>query len=152
MKKLGNCCFILTILLLFNCSGIGTSKHVSKTDFGKLLVFSLDYVLNNNKLAVDYYNQPLQIVKSKEFPVEGHLVVNGKECVLLPESTKVMDILQKMDIFKPVPLVEIHEFKSINNTIMLRLIFRATGGGFNLNITQDEDGKYTVSKMESFEV
>lgn len=152
MKKFANCGFILTFLLLCNCIGTGASKKTPGNHFDKLLMFSLDYVLKKNKLAIAYYKQPLRIVQSKMFPINGRIVVNSRECILLPESTKPMDIIRKMDIFKPVPLVEISDFKSINNAIMLRLIFRATGNSFDLHITQVEDGKFVVSKMERFEI
>lgn len=151
MKKLVNCGLFFIITLFCSCSETahkGNSKH----DFDEILMFSLDEVLKNTNLAPDYYNQPLQIVKSKKFPIGKPIVVNGKTCILLPESTQKIEIIQKMDIFKPVPLVEIDDFKYTENSTIVKLIFRATGRYFVLQLSRDKKGRYAVSKMEDFDI
>lgn len=65
-------------------------------------------------------------------------MVNGKECVVLPEGTLVKDILSKMDIYKPLPLAEVVQLKSKDELIYVEIIFRSTGHDFLLRVKKKQ--------------
>ena len=148
MKKYINY-FLFLIMMFSSLSCTNSTIHNGKSfSIDQVLVFSLDYLLKEKKLAKEYYELPLQIIKSKKYPIASEIVVNDLPCVLLPENTNVDVLLQDMDIFKPIPLVEIIHFDNEDEQVKLGLIFRSSGHAFYLTLKKSIASGYEVIKLE----
>lgn len=136
----------LIISMLISCIS-KDNKKINKVDSERLVTVSLNYILKNKKLAKEFYDEPLQIIKSNKLPINSKIVVNNKACVLLPENTNINKILKTMDLFKPKPIVEITGFRFEGNLIKLDLIFRTIGRSFKLEVNARENTNYQVINL-----
>lgn len=140
---------ILLLLLIISVISCNTRKEKSleiKAD--KALKVSLEYLLKNKDLPKEYLNQPFQIIQHQKPKIIPPLIVNGKNCIFLAENTNVYKLLGKMNLYEPIPLVEVIELKKLNNIVVIDLILRATGHAFLLNLEEDTNDNYKVIKIE----
>ena len=139
----------MIIVSVISCSNNQRKQQVAATiSNGELLATSLAYVLKQKSLPVEYYNQPLQIVKSSKYRIISRLRVNGIDCVLLPEDTNVGLVLKHADVFKPIPLVEVGDLKIIDDLIDIEIILRATGHNFKLKLKTDKNKNYRILELK----
>lgn len=136
--------FLAIFLLLGSCTS-RTDHNAEKINTSKILETSLTYLLDHVHLVKEYYNQPLQIIQNKKYPINGVLKIKGRTSLILPDTTNVYALKRKMDVFKPIPIVEVIEIKSINEQFLtIDLIFRSTGHAFLLKLKKIGDEKYVV--------
>jgi hypothetical protein len=130
-----------------------TKKQPETINNSSITTISLTYILKNISLAPEYTNQPLQIVQSKKVPIKNTIRVNGRTCIILPDSTNVVEMMRKMDVFKPIPVVEIRAIKKSSNGVLnVDLFFRTTGNLFLLKLKKNSFGKYEVFDLEHITV
>ncbi len=135
----------LRLATLLVCTLTITCQHVDKLNSSKILEVSLNYILNHQPLVKEYKNQPFQIINYKKNPIDNPIVVNGKKCLILPDTTNSFNLLRKMDIYKPLPVVEIINIANKpNDIIIVELIFRATGHAFFLTLKDTKNGQFSV--------
>ena len=134
------------ILIIIGCS---CSRNNDKNNINNLLITSLEYILANEDLPKEYRNQPLQIVQYKKDSIVKPLKVNGKECIILAEQTDVYKMLNGMDLFKPIPVVEIIKVNFFKEFIIVDLIFRATGHAFEVKVEKKNNGYFKVISMKT---
>jgi hypothetical protein len=63
----------------------------------------------------------------QEYPLSKLFILNGKQCIILALDTYVMSLLAGTDMFKPVPVVQISDFKVQGVKAKLQITLRATG-------------------------
>lgn len=114
----------LCCLLFSSCQ-----RRKSTVSFEKVLTAGLEHILATEHLMPEYYNNPLKIIRPDKYPIRSSIIVNGKECILLPANTDKFDVLQGMDIFKPVPLIIIFNYKHMKDSTYIEISFPATGTG-----------------------
>jgi hypothetical protein len=135
-------------MLLVNVSCSRTDqKVIMKSEYQSIFKLTLNYVFKSQRLPIDYYNQPLKIIDNTEYPLPKRLIVNGKQCEILPSDTKVMDLLAGTDIFKPVPVVQISEFKIQGMKANLNITLRATGHQYIVTIKKADSRSYVVTNV-----
>jgi hypothetical protein len=140
--------FLLLFILLVNlrCS-IPVDKEIKKSEYQTLFKLTLRYNVKSQHLPPDYYNQPLKIINMQEYPFSKPLIINGKQCIILPFDTNVMDLLAGTDIFKPVPVVKISEFKVRGIKANLSITLRATGHNYIVTIKKANSHTYVVTNL-----
>ena len=86
--------FFLLLILLVNlrCS-IPVDKEIKKSEYQTLFKLTLRYIFKSQRLPPDYYNQPLKIINMQEYLLSKPLIINGKQSIILPFDTNVMDLL-----------------------------------------------------------
>jgi hypothetical protein len=143
---------VLSILCISTITCQNNSK-VDKLDSSKILEVSLTYILNHQHLVKEYHNQPLQIVDYKKNALQDPIVVNGRKSLILPDTTNSYRLLRKMDVSKPLPLVEIIDitYKTVK-VITVELILRATGHGFLITLEENKNGELSVTNISEFTV
>lgn len=138
------------IFYLFISSCINKTERFDKD---AAVEFSLNYLLSNrNKfhLPIDYINQPLQIIQTEHYKPNRQIYVNGYNCIMLPKSDKTEMLMKNMDIFKPLPIIEIVNIKSQDSIIYIDIILRATGHNFLIQLKDNNTSShYNVIKIES---
>lgn len=143
---------VLSILCISTITCQNTTK-VGKLDSSKILEVSLNYILNHQHLVKEYHNQPLQIINYKKQPLKTPIVVNGTKCLILPDTTNSYRLLRKMDIYKPLPLVEIIDITyKTEQAITVELILRTTGHGFLITLKENKNGEFSVTNISEFTV
>lgn len=152
MEKAIRLFLVLSILCISTITCQNISK-VDKLDSSKILEVSLTYILNHQHLVKEYHNQPLQIINYKKNPFNKPIVVNGTKCLILPDTTNSYRLLSKMDIYKPIPLVEIIDITyKTEEVITVELILRATGHGFLITLKENKNGELSVTNISEFTV
>ncbi|MCX2584605.1 hypothetical protein [Pedobacter sp. MR22-3] len=137
------CFCLITIILYCSCKRYET-KSINNRDSVLILNVALNHILKQNVLPKEYYSQPLQLIQPKGFNKDVKIVVNGKGCVMLPEGTKIMDILSRKNIYNPIPFTEVIQLELKNGLIYIEIIFRSTGHDFQLRIKKKEDSGFEV--------
>jgi hypothetical protein len=135
--------YLLTIALFNSCKRFET-KNLNSQDSVLIIDKALNHVLKQHILPKEYYNQALQIIKPKGLKQDIKIITNGKLCIILPEGTKAKDVLSNMNIYNPLPLVEIPLLELTNGLIYIELIFRATGHNFLLKIKKNKNGRFDI--------
>lgn len=143
--------YLLATASFYSCKRYET-KSLNNKDSVLIVNEALDHVLKQYILPKEYYNQPLQLIKPKGFKFDVEIIVNGKKCIILPESTQAKDILNKMDIYKPLPLTEVMELKLHNEVINIEIIFRSTGHCFQLKMKKNNTGGFHVVEMKDITI
>jgi hypothetical protein len=140
--------FLLLFILLVNmrCS-IPVTNDIKKSEYQTLFKLTLRYIFKSQHLPPDYYNQPLKIINMQEYPLSKPLIINGKQCIILPFDTNVMDLLAGTDIFKPVPVVKISEFRVQGMRANLSITLRATGHNYIVTIKKANSHTYVVTNL-----
>lgn len=145
-------------LIVFLFLGITScNPKVDKKDVQKhkdhALAFALEFILKNNKLPKEFYEQPLQIKKNSLVPyLNEPIIVNNRKCIILPEDMDIRVKLSGMDIFKPYPIVEINEYKIDHNMLRITLIFRSIGNVYNLTLENSKTVSYfTILSYEQYQ-
>lgn len=139
---------LILVVSMISCN-IDSKEKPLEIRADKILTTSLEYILKNKNLPIAYQNQPLQIIQHQKNKIIPLLIVNGKNCIFLAEYTDVYKLLDKMDFYEPIPLVEVIELKKLNkNIVVIDLILRATGHAFLLNLEKDNKDNYKVIKIE----
>jgi hypothetical protein len=140
--------FLLLFILLVNlrCS-IPVDKEIKKSEYQTLFKLTLRYIFKSQHLPPDYYNQPLKIISMQEYPLSKRLIINGKQCIILPFDTNVMDLLAGTDIFKPVPVVRISEFRVQGMRATIKITLRATGHQYIITIKKADSHTYLVTNL-----
>ncbi|MET3115732.1 hypothetical protein AAKU52_003489 [Pedobacter sp. CG_S7] len=139
--------YLIGTIFLLSCQD--KKKIVS---FENVLEHSLEYLLSTRNLAKEYYENPLKIIRPKDFPITSDIVVNHKKSILLPEGTDPFDLMEGMDIFKPVPIVEISNYSQIDDKIKIKITLRATGGYYQITLKGDDDSGYKVINVNEGEI
>jgi len=151
MKKLIQLTFIwsafVTIDLFASCSSIDKKNNLDVRDSVTIINSTLNYVLKTADLPEDYFNQPLKLIVPKGLSTNVNIIVNGKKCILLPNGTLPSEIMKNMDIFRPIPLVEIPLLKNENGIISIELILRSTGHNFLIEMKDNKENKFTIIKF-----
>ena len=137
---------LMTWFMVLGCIDKNKSS-IQNNEYPKILTFSLGYIFKNNQMAAAYYNQPLQLLANIKYPLKESVSVNGQQCLILPANTDIDKLLSTMDIYHPVPLVEILEFKNNGQTADLNILFRATGHNFLLTVKKTQKGGYVIGKV-----
>lgn len=145
--KLLYTCFIIISIISCNNNYKKQQDDIA-IDNGKVLITSLTYILKQKSLPKEYYNQPLQIVKSSKYHIVSTLKINGINCILLPENTNISSLLKHIDVFKPIPLVEVAALTVKDNLIHIEIILRSTGHNFKLKLKTDENKKYQILEFK----
>lgn len=141
---------IIIGILLSSCNSTN-SYHDSKTTANSELVFALQYILKKNNLPKEFYAQPLQIIKNPENPFsEDPIIVNGRHCIIIPEQTNIWDKMRGMDIFRPIPLVEISKFSDDGQLIKVTLTFRTIEYVYDLMLKKGTSLR--VIKYEKYQI
>lgn len=135
----------LSSLLISACT-----RQEAQISFEKVLTAGLEHILVTEHLAPEYYNIPLKIIRPDKYPIRSSILVNGKECILLPANTDKFDVLQGMDIFKPVPLIIIFNYKHMKDSTYIEISFPATGPVYEITLDGDDDSGYKVKTMTSY--
>jgi hypothetical protein len=140
--------FLLLVMSLVNvrCSK-PVDKEIKKSEYQTLFKLTLRYIFKSQHLPPDYYNQPLKIINMQEYPFSKPLIINGKQCIILPCDTKVMDLLAGTDIFKPVPVVKISEFEVQGTKANLKITLRATGHQYIVTIKKADSHTFVVTNL-----
>lgn len=128
------------------------SKKAEKINKDEIVEFSLNYLLSNYtkfQLPIDYINQPLQIIQTKHYKPHRKIYVNGYNCIILPQQSSIDLIRKNMDIFKPLPLVEIIDLELKNDMIYIDIILRATGHNFLIQLKENNASNYKIVKIDS---
>ncbi|SFG60953.1 hypothetical protein [Pedobacter insulae] len=124
------------------CKNNGNKNHINSA---KVLETSLNYILNHQRLVKEYHNQPLQIINYKSNPFQEQIVVRGTRAIILPDTTNSYLLMKNMDIFKPIPIVEIITIKNEGeNIVSVDLIFRSTGHSFFLRLKETKNEEFSV--------
>jgi len=110
----------------------------------------LEHILETDQLAPEYYSKSLRIIRPKKYPIPSSIIVNGKKCLLLPADTNTSALLQEMNVFKPIPLVVILNYKQLKDKIYIEISFPATGHVYQINLVGDDASGYTIKKMTSY--
>jgi len=139
---------LLVMLLVYASCSRTDQKVIKKSEYQSIFKLTLKYIFKSQELPIDYYNQPLKIIDYLEYPLPKGLIVNGKQCEILPPDTKVMDLLVGTSIFKPVPVVKISEFKIQGMRASLKITLRATGHQFIVTIKKADSRSYVVTNVE----
>lgn len=151
MKKLIQLAFIwstfLTIGLFASCSNVDKKNNLDVRDSVTIINSTLNYVLKTADLPKDYFNQPLKLIVPKGLSTNVNIIVNGKKCILLPNGTLPTEVMKNMDIFRPIPLVEIPLLKNENGIISIELILRSTGHNFLIEMKDNKENKFTIIKF-----
>jgi hypothetical protein len=143
----------LVLLVCLSCSCANKDRPVvNNADFTLIVATSLGYILENERLVIDYYNQPLQILDSYKYPIRGHITIKGNRCIVLPAETNIGKILQGMDIFKPVPLVEISGFIYQGSNANIKITLRATGHVFDLKVKKRSADAFEIINISSYTI
>lgn len=137
--------FCTISLTLLSCNHSENNYLVQK-DSISIIKESLDHILDKKVLPKEYYTQPLQIIVPKNLQ-HAEIFINGKKSILLPINTDVKQLMKGMDIFKPITLVELGDFKLRNKLIFIELIFRATGHNFSLELKKDKSGRFKIMNV-----
>lgn len=151
MKKLIQFTFFygtfVTLGLSASCSNIDRKGSLDIRDSLAIISTALNHILKTADLPKDYFNQPLKLVVPKGLSTNVNIIVNGKKCILLPNGTLPSEIMKHMDIFKPIPLVEIPLLKNENGIISIEFILRSTGHNFLIEMKNNKEGKFTIIKF-----
>jgi hypothetical protein len=144
---------LFLVLGVTSCNPNADKKNVQKTK-DHALVFALEFILKNNKLPKEFYEQPLQIKKNHLVPyLHEPIIVNDRKCIILPEDMDIQTKLRGMDIFKPYPIVEINEYKIDHNMLRIMLIFRTIGNVYNLTLENSKRvNYYTVLSYDQYQI
>lgn len=136
----------LTYIFLFVAFATGCKRTSEKERQQIVVKYALEYVIGLDRLPQVYKSRPLIIINPGFL---DSLSVNGQKCVLLPQGTSSSTILKGMDLFNPIPLVEVGIIKFKDRGIVdIELIFRATGHVFYLNLDYNRTfKKYDVLKL-----
>lgn len=152
MGKAINLFFVLSALCISTITCQNTS-NVDKLNSSKILEVSLTYILNHQHLVKEYHNQPLQIINYKKNPFQEPIVVNGRKSLILPDTTNSNRFLRKIDIYKPLPLVEIIDITyKTEKVITVDLILRATGHGFFITLKETKNGEFSVTNISEYTI
>lgn len=131
---------------LFSC-GSSAKQRLTSKDSITVIETALNHVLSMRILSKDFYNQPLQIVVPEGVSTNLKIKVTGKNSILVPHGYKFVKSLRGMEIYKPIPLVEIIALKVKDGKICTELIFRATGQNLLLQHT-NKDGSFRGVKVK----
>ncbi|MCF2445835.1 hypothetical protein L0657_17875 [Dyadobacter sp. CY345] len=125
-----------------SCSSYNTES--TKIDSVLVIETGIEYVFETQKFNPNYYIAPIKIIKSAYIPDKAKFSINGKQCEVID---KLPDSLHK-NIFKPLPFIEISEFKlNQDKTIELGLIFRATGHWFKIKMKPKQEKSWQVEAI-----
>jgi len=125
-----------------SCSSYNTES--TKIDSVLVIETGIEYVFETQKFNPNYYIAPIKIIKSANIPDKAKFSINGKQCEVID---KLPDSLHK-NIFKPLPFIEISEFKlNQDKTIELGLIFRATGHWFKIKMKPKQEKSWQIEKI-----
>lgn len=151
MKKLIQLTFICSALvatvLFTSCSSNEKKDSLDVRDSVAIINSSLNHLLKTAELPEDYFNQPLKLIVPKGLSTSSNIVVNGKKCILLPNGTSPSKMMKNMNIFKPIPLVEISSLKKENGIITIELILRSTGHDFLIEMKENKKNRFTFTKL-----
>ncbi len=128
MKIISRSIYVI-LFLLIGC----TPNKINSNDYNLAIETSLNYILSNMDLPIEYKNQPLQVIPAKDLWIK-ELIVNGNKCIILPSSTSSYKMRIGMDIFKPIPIAEIVQIKNADGFLTVDIIFRSTGHAFLLKL------------------
>jgi len=134
---------IFLLCLMFSAC----QKRKATVTFEKVLTASLEHILSSEDLAGAYYIQPLKIIRPEKFPINSRIVVAKKECILLPTSTDPREVMQGMDIFKPIPLIRIFNYKRLEDKTSIEISFPASGPVYKIEMDGDDEVGYKVKEM-----
>jgi len=137
---------LLLSLIANSCSFTAQSK-IDDAAYPKVLNTALQYIFKNYKMPEEYYNQPLQILENKKYPLKERMMINGNYCLILPAGTDINKIISVMDIYQPVPLVETVKFTNKGQNAELDLVFRATGHNFLITLEKTRSESYKIIKI-----
>lgn len=130
---------ICFLLLLQSCTNKdGTNNHaLNHQDSLTVLGNSLSYILNHIELPKEFSSEPLQIAPSKVIDINSDLKLDGYKFLLLSEDVSLNQIISHLDVFKPVPLIEVLKFNVLNNQVHIHIFFRATGHLFDVTVDKN---------------
>jgi len=136
---------IIPVILLLATTSCSTRSATSEDiDSAQVIETGIEYVFKKKKFNPNYYIAPIKIIKSAYIPDKAKFSINGKQCEVID---KLPDSLHK-NIFKPLPFIEISEFKlNQDKTIELGLIFRATGHWFKIKMKPKHEKSWQVEKI-----
>lgn len=137
--------FLLSCLLFTSCA-----KRKAPVSFEKVLTAGLEHILATEDLAPEYYNKALRIIRAAQYPIHSSITVNGRKCLLLPADTEPSDVLQGMNIFRPIPLIVIFNFKRMKDSTYIEISFPATGPVYEITLVGDDASGYEIKKMTSY--
>lgn len=126
---------------------LGCKEKQPVDDFNNSLKSSLEYLLKNIKLPKEYKDQPLQIISFKSLKIKTPFMVNGKNCINLPEKTNANELLEGMDLFEPLPLFEIIQYKIDKQFIEFDIILRSTGHALKIKLEKNGQNNFRVIKV-----
>ncbi len=151
MKKLIQFTFLcgafVTLGLYASCSNIDRKGSLDIRDSVVIISTALNHILKTANLPDDYITQPLKLIVPKGLSRKVKILVNHKECILLPNGTSPSEIMKNMDIFKPIPLVEIPSLKKLNGIISIEIILRSTGHNFLIEMKEIKKGEFNIIKF-----
>jgi len=134
---------ILVIIFLNSCS----SKQNSDTylDSAAVIEKGIDYVFKETSFAPEFYNSPIQIIKSSNVPANLNFVLHGKYCEFTDEKSREA---YTGDFLHPIPYVSISKIrKDKNNVIELDLKFPSIGTTFHLKIKEKQGNSLSITDM-----
>ena len=146
-KSLALCSISMFLLCLVFSS---CQKRKAPVTFEKVLTASLEYILFEEDMAPEYYRKPLQIIRPARYAIRSRIVVFKKECILLPKDTNVDHLLEGMDVFRPIPLVEIMHYNNVRKNIYITIRFRATGPVYEMTLDGDDEFGYKVIRYSYY--
>jgi hypothetical protein len=135
-------------MLLLCCRNTG-----KKVSLEHSIEASLAHILSTDTLLPkEYYANPLQIIGPANLPVRSDIVVNDKKCILLPAETEPLSLLQRMDVFPPIPLVEISKYRRDSDSIYTVVILRAVGKIYYITMNGNDESGYQVTSINQDEI
>jgi hypothetical protein len=139
-------CFVGTIFL------ISCQKKKQTVSFEVVLQQSLEYIFSYPNRAEEYYKTPLKIIRPKRYPINQNIIFNKRKCLLLPVGTDPHELMKGMDIFKPVPIVEISSYRIIKDNLTISILLRATGNIIDLTLKGNDDAGYKVVNVSEGQI
>lgn len=156
MKQIGLIIIICGFSLISSCVQDKNNSIEKKSDTTtntidtlKVIEHGVDYIFKTQRFAIDYYINPLKIVKSKNVPANITFFLNGLKIELVNEKPN----LNTEDWRHPYPYLEVLKLKNTEkDRVLLTLLFRTTGNEYTIWLKKEKSNNLKIDSLSHLQI